>query len=256
MKISSWTRKLSAAMVAGGLMAPIAANAAPTGTNLIVNPGFENVDLTTTTYYNSPQILDWSFPGTPPGPGFAYSHDLSGNSVPDFANGTLATGGHWYYTPGNYAIGPPLGAKHESRATAITQDIDVSTGPSASVISAGSASYNLSAFFSTYGSQADRGFVRAEFLGTLDAFLGSAEVSTPAATVLSDWTQFFASGAIPIGTLKVRMASWGEIGPPGSPDGYTDNVSFSVVPEPSSIMLVGLGLAGAGCGLIRRRKDS
>lgn len=254
MKISNWTRKLSAAIVAGGLMVPLAANAAPTGLNLVVNPGFENVDLTTTSYYNSPQILDWTATNPMPGPGFAYSHNLSGNSVPDFANGTLATGGNWYFTPGNYALG--TGSTHGSRTDAITQDIDVSTGPSAALISAGSASYDLSAYFSTYGTQPDRGFLRAEFLGPLDALLGSAEVSTPAATVLSDWTQFSASGAIPIGTLKVRMASWGEIGQPGSPDGYTDNVSFSVVPEPSSIILVGLGLAGASCGLIRRRKDS
>jgi hypothetical protein len=256
MKISNWTRKLSAALVAGGLMAPLAANAAPTHSNLIVNPGFENVDLTTTTYYNSPQILDWSFPGTPPGPGFAYSHNLSGAAVPDFANGTLATGGNWYFTPGNYQL--VTGSTHNSRANAITQDIDVSTGPSASLIGAGSASYDLSAYFSTYAAQADRGFLRAEFLGPLDALLGSAEVSTPVGPALTDWTQFSASGAIPIGTLKVRMAGWGQVfaGGGGSPDGYTDNVSFRVVPEPSSIILVGLGLAGASCGLIRRRKDS
>jgi PEP-CTERM motif-containing protein len=254
MKIRSWTKKLSAALVAGGLMAPLAANAAPTGINLVVNPGFENVDLTTTSYYNSPQILDWTATNPAPGPGFAYSHDLSGASVPDFANGTLATGGHWYFTPGNYALG--TGSTHNSRANAITQVIDVSTGPSASLIATGGASYDLRAFFSTYAAQPDRGFVRAEFLGALDVGLGIAEVSTPAATVLSDWTQFSASGLIPIGAQKVRIASWGETTITGSPDGYTDNVSFSIVPEPSSILLVGLGLAGAGCGLIRRRKES
>jgi hypothetical protein len=256
MKITNWTRKLSAAIVAGGLMAPLAANAAPTQTNLVVNPGFENVDLITTSYYNSPQILDWTAPDPLPGPGFAYSHDLSGASVPDFANGTLGTGGSWYFTPGNFALGS--GSQHNSRANAITQDIDVSTGASASAIATGSASYELSAYFSTYDGQADRGFVRAEFLGPLDVLLGSAEVSTPAGDPLDDWTQFSASGVIPLGTLTVRMAGWGEVfvGGGGSPDGYTDNVSFSIVPEPSSIVIVGLGLAGAGCGLIRRRKDS
>lgn len=251
MRIRNWHRKLAAALVAGGLLAPAAVYAAPTGVNLVVNPGFEKVDLTTTSYYNAPRILDWTAPSPMPGPGFAYSHDLSGASVPDFANGTLASGGHWYFTPGNFALG--TGSGHNSLANAITQSIDVSIGPSASAIATGNASFDLSAYFSSYAAQGDRGFVRAEFLGPLDVNLGSAEVSTPAG-ILNNWTQFSTSGTVPLGTQKVRVASWGEVPPGvgGSADGYTDNIDFRIVPEPSAGVL---GAAGAAAlGVLRRRR--
>jgi MYXO-CTERM domain-containing protein len=249
MKIRNWNRKLAAALVAGGLMAPAAAHAAPTGVNLVVNPGFENVDLTTTAYYNAPRILDWTAPSPIPGSGFAYSHDLSGASVPDFANGTLASGGHWYFTPGNFAIG--TGAGHDSLANAISQNIDVSTGPTATAIATGAALFNLSAYFSTYGSQPDRGVVRVTFQGAADVELGFAEVATPPATVLQNWTQFSTSGSVPLGTLTLNVRSWG-IASSGSADGYTDNIDLRIVPEPSA---GALGAAGAAAlGAIRRRK--
>ena len=89
MKITDLTRKLRAALVAGGMLAPATLLAADLNTNLIVNPGFENVDLNSVSYYNAPQILDWSGPI----PGFAYSHDLAGEMVPDFANGGPLAGG-------------------------------------------------------------------------------------------------------------------------------------------------------------------
>jgi hypothetical protein len=162
MKVTDLGRKLRAALVAGGLLLPSTSYAADLDTNLVVNPGFENVDLLTTSYYNAPLILDWMSATTPPGPGFAYSHDYSGQNVPDFANGTLASGGHWYFTPGNYDI--VTGSQHNSRANAITQTIDVSTGETGEAIANGNAAFDLSAFFSTYDGQPDRGFVRVEFI--------------------------------------------------------------------------------------------
>jgi hypothetical protein len=38
-------------------------------------------------------------------------------------------------------------------------------------------------------------------------------------------------------------------------DGYSDNVEFRIVPEPTTVTLVGLGLA-AGMSLRRRREPS
>jgi hypothetical protein len=220
MKIADITRKLRAVFVAAGLLAPTTLNAANLDTNLIVNPGFENVDLNSVSYSNAPQILDWGGEI----PGFAYSHDLSGEMVPDFANGgPLASGGHWYFSPGN--------GGNRTLANALTQNIDVSTGPTAAVIAAENARYSLSAFFSTYGEQADRAFLRADFLGDMDSHLGDTLISTPEGPPLQTWTQFSTSGAVPVGTRTVRLSSWGEVfaGSEGSPDGYQDNLDFRIL---------------------------
>src|SRR6476660_3948580 len=100
MKVTDLRRKLMAALVAGGMLAPGALHAANLNTNLVVNPGFENVDINTIGGLQSVKILDWTV-GTKTG--FAYSHDgsLNGNAmtVPDYANGgPLATGGHFYFS--------------------------------------------------------------------------------------------------------------------------------------------------------------
>ena len=61
----------------GGILAMAGgAAAAPANTNLVVNGGFENVNLQSTGGYNGPQILNWS--GTA---AFAYSHDGSSSSA-------------------------------------------------------------------------------------------------------------------------------------------------------------------------------
>src|SRR5687768_7167878 len=90
---------LAAALAAGGLVAP-AADAAPLGTNLVVNGDFENVDLASTGQYNGPQIRLWSGLTA-----FAYSHDGSSSNaglVPDYADGADPPGaGHWYFTSNN-----------------------------------------------------------------------------------------------------------------------------------------------------------
>jgi hypothetical protein len=222
MKITNWRRKLAATLLGCGLISPAQALAAELDTNLVVNPGFENVDTNIiSAYFGAPLILDWQ-PST--FSGYAYSHDYNTTGVPNFSNGSLPSGGLWYFTPGNQF--------HETYtiADAIFQDIDVSGGDTGAVIADG-AKFSLSAFFSTYADQADRGFVRAEFFNGQTS-LGMAEVSTPLGTVLQDWTQFSTTGAIPLGTQRVRMYSWGEIfvGSTGSADGYTDNIDFRILP--------------------------
>jgi hypothetical protein len=220
MKITDLARKLRAALVAGGMLAPTTVLAADLNTNLIVNPGFEIVDLNSVSYYNAPQILEWS--GLIPG--FAYSHDLSGEMVPDFANGgPLAGGGHWYFSPGN--------GGNNSIDNALTQDVDVSTGATAGAIAGGTAAYSLSAFFSTFEEQADRAFLRADFLGNMDKNLGNALISSPVTPALDTWTKFSAEGMVPVGTRKIHFSSWGEVftGSEGSPDGYQDNLDFRIL---------------------------
>ena len=86
MKVTDLRRKLMAALVAGGTLAPSALYAADLNTNLVINGDFETVDVATFELdYNGPLILNWL--GTQ---GFAYSHDGSssnGGVVPDYADG-------------------------------------------------------------------------------------------------------------------------------------------------------------------------
>jgi len=59
MKIGNWTKKLAAALVAGGVMLPLAADAAPLNSNLLVDPGFEDVNATTGAY-GSLELNSWT----------------------------------------------------------------------------------------------------------------------------------------------------------------------------------------------------
>ena len=53
MKVTDLRRKLIAALVAGGTLAPSAVYAAPLDTNLVVNSDFESVDLNTSVVINA-----------------------------------------------------------------------------------------------------------------------------------------------------------------------------------------------------------
>jgi hypothetical protein len=253
MKITNWCKKLSAALIAGGLIVPTAATAADLGTNLLANAGFESVnDTGTLGAYNTPQINGWT-PSTPDKQGFAYSHNGSmsaGNVVPDYANGApLASGGNWYFTPN----GGPNDAVINGPGQ-FYQDIDVSAGASGSAIAAGTAAYNISAFFNSYADQGDIGHLHLDFRTNAMTSLGTAEVT--GVLPLNEWSQNSRTGAIPVGTHSVRVSIFGTTPVGGGPDGYMDNVVFSVsrIPEPTTVALAGLGFAaGLACG--RRRRD-
>ncbi|HEX6963716.1 MAG TPA: hypothetical protein VF175_17750 [Lacipirellula sp.] len=217
MKVTDIRRKLAAVLAASGMMAPAAAHAADLNTNLIVNPGFEAVDFGTLNGAGAPAVQNWA------NFGFTYSHDGS-SGIPDYANGgPLAGGGSWYFYPGSNGGGGP---RHHSKATAITQSIDLSTGATATLIPTGTATFNLSAFFSTYLTQEDYGVVQVDFLNSSNAVIGSGMVS-PGQQNLQTWTQFTSSGAIPLGTTSALVSAWGA-NTSGNSDGYMDNLDFQV----------------------------
>jgi hypothetical protein len=217
MKITNIRRKLAAALAAGGLLSPAAMHAANLNTNLIVNGGFETVDFGTVNNNGLPLIQTWN------NLGFAYSHDGS-SGIPDYANGEpLVGGGSWYFYPAASGGG---GSAHHSKATAITQTIDLSAGPTATTIASGAATFNLSAFFSSYMTQQDYGVVQVDFRNSSNAVLGSGTVS-PGQQALPEWTQFTSAGSIPVGTTSALVSAWGVPISAGS-DGYMDNLDFQV----------------------------
>jgi hypothetical protein len=220
MKVTDLRRKLAAALAAGGLLAPCAAQAANLDTNLIANPGFELVDFGTAGAYGSPVIQTWS------NNGFAFSHDGTGG-VPNYANnaGPPPGGGSWYFAPGYTNTG---GVRHHSLASSISQTFDVSAGASGTLIASGQAAFKLSGYFSGYLTQLDRGVVQVDLLNSADVVLGTGQLSPPGVDPLLDWTQFVSGGLIPIGTAKVKVSAWGILAAGAASDGYMDNLDFQV----------------------------
>lgn len=235
----------AATTAACGIMAPAVASAALLNTNLVVNGNCETVDLASVGNYNGPKILNWV------GNAFAYSHNgssSSGGVVPDYADGADPPGaGNWYFTSNNGG-----GATDITGPGQFFQNIDVSTGPTATLITSGAAQYNLSAFMSSYLNDSDFGVAHIEFFNAGNGSLGTAQVADNDVGLANVWNQVSAVGAIPVGTASVRLSLYG-MAANGGPDGYIDNVSFSVVPEPSAAGAAG---ALAALALVRRRPRS
>jgi PEP-CTERM motif len=249
MKITNWCRKLSAAFVAGSLLVPCMANAASLGTNLVVNSGFENVDMGTIGSYGSVKLLNWTN-GTSTGFAYNYSqlYDLGG---------PLAGGGMYYFTAnGGEGVMPPPIDNVESPGE-VTQRIDVSTGATAAAIAAGLAKFDLNAFFTSYSTDGDIGNIELRFVNASNVGISAVVLSDP--NPLAGWKQASKSGSVPVGTASLLVSLYGTVARlGGGPDGYIDNVNLSItaIPEPSTVAIAGIGLATAGLSLRRRRDQS
>lgn len=217
MKVTDLRRKLIATLAAGGLIAPGVVHAANLNTNLLINAGFENVDLGSTGAYNGPKILDWTTTGGISA--FAYAHQGQGGQGADYANGKpLAGGGQYYFSADNTSVA------NITAAGQFYQDVDVSAGPSGTLIASGGAAFKLSAYFSSYLTQGDFGTVHLNFLNNSSTSLGTATVRD---TTTDTWGQDFSGGLIPVGTSTVRVSIFGTA-LSGGPSGYIDNVDFQV----------------------------
>lgn len=137
-----------------------------------------------------------------------------------------------------------------------------SFGFSTAQIDSGNLSFNLAAQFSTYSTQNDYAVVSVQFRDATSTNIGSpvqigssalvaALPSNGASTPLRGWTTDSLSGSVPVGTREVVVTMFQTKTPQGTyTDGYVDNVSLTVVPEPSSMLLSLVG----GMFLLRRRK--
>ena len=223
-----------AAISTGGLLALAGGvPAAPLGSNLVVNGGFENVNLQSTGAYGGPQILDWSGLAA-----FAYSHDGSSSSigvVPNYADGAPPPGaGHWYFTSNN----GPTGPINIDAPGQFFQDINVAAGATGALIATGAARYNLSAYMSSYLNDNDFGNAHIDFLNSTGGSLGVALLSDSDPGPDNVWNLNSLSGLVPVGTATMRLSVFGTPINFG-PDGYIDNVALSItaVPEPSAMVI-------------------
>ena len=193
MKVTDLRRKLLAALAAGGMLAPSAVYAANLNTDLVINGGFENVDLATTSLYNSPRILNWSGASA-----FAYSHNGSSSNagvVPNYADGTPPpSSGNWYFTPN--VSEPAINAPN-----LFYQDINVAGGDTGNAISSGFAGFTLNAYMSSYLNDNDIARANLEFRNNSGTVLGSSLLSDSDPGPNNVWNLNTKTGVIPVGTV-------------------------------------------------------
>ncbi|MCA9188882.1 MAG: hypothetical protein KDA99_24830, partial [Planctomycetales bacterium] len=227
MRVTTLTRKLRTALIAGGLLLPTPLWSAELNTNLVVNPSFENVDINDTGPFTSVRLLDWIDPT--PGGGdlgddsysYPYSSNYSGSPAPPGAGDYHFSGG-FNTTPGEVML---------------TQTIDLSAGPTGSLIATGNAAFNLGAYFSTYQTQNDFSSVHVRFLDVADSEVGSSMVgseefrlSLPVTGIQTDWGLDVTAGLIPSSTRKAEIQIT-SIDADVNHDGYLDLIDFRVTEE-------------------------
>lgn len=213
----NWQLCIAKTLVALGLVI-VSANAttavaAPLGTNLVANPGFESV--------TGDQANIWTGAlGT-----WAYSANYTGAA--------LAGSGNRYWYGGN------------GDSVSATQPL-VDLLPNAADIDAGRLNYNLSAFFSSYRQQQDYGTVTATFLDHNAAPIGSATIGSLAFVQslplgnngsyndARGWGQASATALVPAGSRAVRfdLTAFKQPNLGAAVDGYIDNVNFQLSEAP------------------------
>jgi hypothetical protein len=235
-------KSVAQALVAAGLLVPGSVYAEDLNTNLIVDPGFEDVDDANPGAYGALPLNSWR-DGTDIG--FTYASGQYDNGGP------LAGGGERYFTSNQTGSG----SGQTNLPGEVAQTVfGLGAGDTGAAITAGLAEFTLSAFFSTYSADQDFGQIQVEFFDAADTSLGTAQLDAPAG--LQTWTEFSVFGAVPVGTDSALVSVYGTPDPTGGgADGYIDNVNFSIsaIPEPATGMIMLVGLFGTMA--VRRRRD-
>jgi len=222
MKVTNWRKKLAASLVAVGLLAPSALSAADLDVNLVVDPGFENVDPSSVCCYMNAatKLNSWS-DGTVTG--FAYNYGLGWDD-----GGPLAGGGTYFFGAGgtNSTVNPPpITGPGE-----VAQNISVGTGTTGAQIAAGQAAAVLSGSFTSYNGQNHHGSLHVEFLTTGGTSLGSTIVT---AKISRPWHRESGVSLVPVGTVTLRTSVYGS-----DYNAYIDNVDVRITDAVNELMFL------------------
>jgi hypothetical protein len=230
MKVTNWRRKLVASLVAGGLMAPCALEAANLDTNLVTNPGFEDVDVGTICCYHgaATKINSWTNGSLA---GFAYNNELeelngSGNLGWD-DGGPLAGGGKYFFGPASGS--DDMNYQSVTSPGLVAQNLDVSTGPTGTQIASGQAAVVLSGFFTSYNGQNRHGFMQVDFLNAGGTSLGSTRITSLGEP--HPWHQERGAAVVPVGTATLRASLFGD-----NFNAYIDNVDVRITDATSEFL--------------------
>ena len=228
-------RAIFGAVSATAFVGAATAHGAPINTNLVINGGFENVDplVVSPGPYGGVKILDWL--GTTI---FNYGH---GSPINDFASGDFPPGsGASYFTAANAS--PEINDPGQ-----VFQLIDLSTGETGALIPTGNATFNLSAYMSSYNTEDDFGVVQVDFFGPGGAPLGGNTAIDTDAGDDNVWSFESVNGLVPAGAVSARVSIYGVLAPGAfaTTDAFIDNVDFQItgVPEPTIAAVLMTGLA-------------
>lgn len=206
-----------AMLVAGSVLA------ADLDVNLAVNPGFEHVNVNDTGPFTAVRLLGWQDASGDADDtwSYPYSSNYSGANEPPGANS--------YHFAGGFNT--------SSGQAQVVQVIDVSDGATADLIASGQGACRLSAYFSSYLTQADASYVEAVFLDSGGVSLGSVEVGgypfVQSLDVIGGqraWGLDSAHVWVPAGTVSVRLVVGSAIATVNH-DGYVDLVDFQITAD-------------------------
>lgn len=219
---------LKATTAAAGVTMALAQSApgADLDTNLVVNGDFESVDPGISTAYGNAQV-DGGWVTATGADVFAYNYAQNYDDRNDLGevppgNDPTSSTDYFFTMNGNTNEGA-------------IQNIDLSSGASASLIASGAAGFDLQAYYTNYAEDLEVGRLTLEFYDGDPGVFGdqASLIGDPVEFIdpdTNEWSLIGGTGEIPSNAqwARIRLDQDPKSGASGGPDVYVDNVSFQV----------------------------